>query len=231
MNYKGILLDLDNTVYPYDEAHKQALSKSFDKITEIYSARREAIEKSFKKARESVHLELHGTASSHNRLLYFQRTLENLGENPLKHSMEIYNVYWNSFLESMNPFEGAHEFLSLLKDKGLKVCLLTDLTAHIQFRKIEKLKLYDYIDFLVTSEEAGAEKPHPYIFMLAMKKINLTPNEVIMVGDNFAKDITGALNLGIKSYWLDKNGDNEKLTNSELVKNIKNYKELIGIFK
>ena len=70
--------------------------------------------------------------------------------------------------------------------------IITDLTSQIQFRKIIYLGIDQYIDFIVTSEEAGAEKPNEKPFKLALSKISSNPNDVWMVGDNYGKDIVGA---------------------------------------
>ena len=56
------------------------------------------------------------------------------------------------------------------------------------------------IDFLVTSEEVGCEKPNKLIFEKALEKINLENDQVIMIGDSELKDIKGAKNLGIRSF-------------------------------
>ena len=40
------------------------------------------------------------------------------------------------------------------------------------------------------------------MFQKALDKLELQRNEVIMVGDNFEKDIIGAYDFGIDSIWL-----------------------------
>ena len=72
--------------------------------------------------------------------------------------------------------------------------------AHIQIKKLEKLNADKFIDFLVTSEEVGFEKPNKEIFELALKKMNLEKDQVIMIGDSLEKDVIGAKNFGIKGY-------------------------------
>ena len=138
---------------------------------------------------------------------------ELLNLNPLKHALKIYNIYWNKFLEKMKPFDGVDE---LFQKYNNKVCLVTDLTAHIQFRKIEKLKLSNFCNTMVTSEEAGKEKPHPYIFLLALQKLNLNTNDVCMIGDNFRKDIYGASNLGIDAIWLNHKKSKQNFKNKDI---------------
>ena len=124
---------------------------------------------------------------------------ESLEVNPLKNGIKLYNLYWDIYLENLHPFDGVYD---LLKKYNQNICFVTDLTAHIQYRKIEKLKFYDYSKIIVTSEESGKEKPHPYIFIKALQKLDKNPYEVCMIGDNFKKDIIGANNLGIDSIWF-----------------------------
>jgi putative hydrolase of the HAD superfamily len=157
-------------------------------------------------------------------MLYFQRTFEALKIDSLRYSLESYNLYWDSFLSLLKFDEGVEEVLKSIR-VNRKICLVTDLTVHIQHRKVEKLHLYQYLDFMVSSEEAGKEKPDPVIFNLALNKLNLKPDEVCMIGDNYKKDNMGASNLGIRSFWI--NRDGEKYPQSDLIKELKSFNELI----
>lgn len=223
MKNKGVLLDIDNTLYDYKSTHTKALSDVFRFCHEKFDISHEDIKTGYDIARKKVHIDLKETASSHNRLLYFQKMLELLAVNPLIYSLDIYNTYWNTFLDNIEVFEGVYDFLE--KYKG-KVCLVTDLTAHIQYRKIKKIGLDNYINCIVTSEEAGREKPHQYIFMLALQKLNLRPDDVCVIGDSFEKDIYGASNLGIKSYWINRAKKTENFDN-KLVTEVKSFKEIL----
>ncbi len=74
--------------------------------------------------------------------------------------------------------------------------------ADIQMEKLEYLGIADKVDCLVTSEEAGVDKPGWRFFWLAMHKCRCLPEETVMVGDNFTHDIQGALDVGIDGVWL-----------------------------
>ncbi|WP_321311694.1 HAD family hydrolase [Halarcobacter sp.] len=225
MKYKGILLDIDNTLYNYKKTHTLAKSAVINYCVEKFSIKEEFIEDAYNKARSTVHLELAETASSHNRLLYFQKMLEILEINALLYALDIYNTYWDTFLENLMPFENI--YLLLEKYKG-RICLVTDLTAHIQYRKIKKLKLDKYCNCIVTSEEAGREKPHPYMFMLGLKKLNLTPKDVCMIGDSYKKDILGASNLGINTIWLNHENKEENIKINS-IKEVKSFEEILEL--
>ena len=198
--YKGILLDIDNTLYQYDPLHEIATTALFDYIEKHFNKSRQKISDAFNTAKCHVKQNTPETAASHNRLLYVQNLCEILEIESLVHSLDLYNVYWDTFLESLTLSLGAQTFFS--KYGHLPICLVTDLTAHIQHRKVAKLELTRWANFMVTSEEAGCEKPHPYMFQLALNKLNLNANEVCMIGDSYKKDIEGALRLGIDAYWL-----------------------------
>lgn len=206
---KGILIDIDNTLYDYNVPHYQAMEDVYKFAHSYFNV--DNFKKAFKNARNFVHDMLKNTASSHNRLLYFQKTLEELGNHNYILAKDLYDIYWNSFLDYMKLSDGIINFFEKNNDK--EICFVTDLTAYIQYRKIEKLGLAKYVKYLVTSEEVGVEKPNRKIFEIALQKINLLPNEVCMIGDSYEKDILGALNLGIKPYWLANNTcDDNRIT-------------------
>lgn len=222
MRIKGILLDIDNTLYDYEKTHEIALDAALDLLAEKYLMDKRALRDFYKKARIKIHKELSGTASSHNRVLYFQKMLEMQGRGALHYTLECYHKYWDTFLNNLEVYDDVYDFLEFIKNR--RVCLVSDLTAIIQHRKIQKLRLFDYANFMVTSEEAGREKPHPRIFLLALEKLNLNPESVCMIGDDFEKDILGATKLRIKSYWSNRKNEKRKL--NKLTTEFKSFREL-----
>ena len=223
MKYKALLLDIDNTLYDYNISHAYAKKSVVQHCEAEFNIDETEILSAYEKARKKVHNELSETAASHNRLLYFQNMCEMLTINPIQQSLKLYNIYWDTFLENITPFEGVYELLEKYQNK---ICLVTDLTAHIQYRKIHKLKLNQYCQSIVTSEEAGKEKPNPLMFKLALQKLNLKSSEVCMIGDNFKKDIFGANSLNIHTIWLNHERKQESYSDST-IKEAKTFKEIL----
>ena len=185
---KAVLFDLDDTLYDYHYAHSKALNKVYPVLAKEIKISKDKFLELYKMANDEIKHELAGTASAHNRVLYFQRVVEKT-HNTIepKIILKLYQTYWDTFLKNMKIGDGVINTMKKLKQMSFKVALVTDLTAHIQLRKIEKLGLTKYIDYLVTSEEAGSEKPN-----------------AIMVGDNLIKDIEGANSAGINSVAITK---------------------------
>ena len=65
------------------------------------------------------------------------------------------------------------------------------------------MKLDKYVDFIVTNDELGVDKPHPSLFQRGLEKLGISAKEAIMVGDNPENDIKGAQALGIRSYLVE----------------------------
>lgn len=200
---RGVLLDIDNTIYHYLSCHNYALDILLSQLSIITSENKQEVKEEFLRSRKKVNKHLHGTASSHSRFLYIQHTLEFfLGKSAFSHTLKMEKLYWDSFLSKMILDENAISFINQCKKKHIPICCVTDLTTEIQFKKIVKLNIEDKINFIVTSEEAGTEKPNKLIFDLALEKIKLKYKDVIMIGDSTSKDILGAEKLGIKSYLV-----------------------------
>ena len=156
----------------------------------------------FDQARRDVKAQLQPTASCHNRMLYMQRLCELLDVNPVDYAPEMYDAYWDHFLDSMVLFDGAGECLEKCRSRGLKTVLVTNMTAQIQYRKLRKLGLGSLFDTLVISEEAGMEKPDPAIFAYALHKTGLRAGNCVHIGDSFNGDVLGARGAGIPSIWF-----------------------------
>ena len=200
---KGVLMDLDHTLYDYPVCNKAGLKVVFKRLSEEFNTSPEDIEKKFYEARKSVKIDLIGTSSSHSRLLYIKKLVEMLeGRTNPGLTLELYDLFWNEYFNNMVLFDYVKDCLEFCKSKKIKLVIVTDLTTSIQLKKILSLGIEKYFDFIVTSEEVGKEKPSPYIYYIAMDRLNCMPEEIIMVGDDFEKDVAGAKNLGIKAYHI-----------------------------
>ena len=205
---KAVIFDLDNTLYDYDLCNAAAEAALYREISDQLKISCETAGAVVKKAKINVKKNLGAeVAASHNRLLYMQNVCEQLGKDPLKYAMRFYNAYWDVMLMEMKLFDYVIPFINTLQGRGMQTGILTDLTAHIQYRKMEALGLTGYVDCLVTSEEAGAEKPSDKIFHLMLKKLKVLPKEALMIGDSQFRDIEGAVSVGMQAVRFEKGMD------------------------
>jgi putative hydrolase of the HAD superfamily len=189
----AFLFDTDNTLYPYDPAHAAARKAVRDKVVSTFSIAPEDFDRAFTEARRQVKERLRNTASSHSRLLYLQRMLEILGlGSQVLLALDFEQTYWRTFLSNATLFDGVKELLDDIRLLGIPTAIVTDLTAQIQFRKVVYFGLDHYFDYIVTSEEAGFDKPHEAPFRIALEKMRPKGDCIWMIGDNPVNDIRGA---------------------------------------
>lgn len=189
----AILFDTDNTLYSYVPAHRTAMHAVCSKAEKMLGIAPDTFEKAFAHARNEVKTRLRHTAASHSRLLYFQRMLENIGlGSQVMLALDLEQTYWRTFLSNATLFDELKDFLDDLRLLGVPTAIVTDLTAQIQFRKIVYFGLDHYFDFIVTSEEAGFDKPHEAPFQIALEKMRPQGDCVWMIGDNAENDIRGS---------------------------------------
>ena len=205
MKIKAVLFDLDDTLYDYKACHEKAMKEVYRTFSKKTGVTQEEFDEILDSSKTEIKKLLHGTAASHNRVLYFQRMVEKFHKTvDAEMILHLYNAYWDTMLNSMRLFPGVAGTLKVLKKRGIMIAIITDLTAHIQIRKIHKLGISEYVDVLVTSEEAGRDKPHPTVFLLALNKLGIDPNDALVVGDSPKTDIEGGKAAGIKTVLVSK---------------------------
>lgn len=101
----------------------------------------------------------------------------------------------------LTPF--AHETLRTLRERGLRLALISNGNATYQRRKIAQHHLAPFFDAILLEEEFGIAKPDQRIFLAALAQLRLIAPDAWMVGDNLISDIAGAQSLGIAVIWYD----------------------------
>lgn len=201
MSAEILLLDLDNTVFDYPPCHERGQREAWEKAKDLgYDMSFEEFKELYRKGSRETKKDIHGTASSHNRYLYFKKGMRNYSEtyNP-RHVLEIGNSYWAGYLDKMELFPGVEETLQEIKDQGTDIAVITDQLARTQMEKIEELGIEEFIDLLVTSEEVGADKPSSVMFAYPLTMLDVSKEDAVVIGDNISKDIAGGNSLGIET--------------------------------
>jgi len=79
----------------------------------------------------------------------------------------------------------AHQFaLSRLKGMGLKVAVCSNSIHDTIHAMMVKADLLRYLDFFLSNQDVVQGKPDPEIYLLAMQRLGLTPQQCLIVEDN-----------------------------------------------
>ncbi len=198
---KAVIFDVDNTLYNFTKAHKAAFRALAAYADERLGLSGESFERLHRETAEELRAYMGEVAALHNRCIRYQVMLEKLGLPLYPHVLEMEGFYWDTLLKEAVPSANAKETLRSLKDRGIRIGVGTDMTARMQFRKLEMLGMLAYVDFLVSSEEAGAEKPALSFFARCVEKAGFGKKECLFVGDSLRKDVLGALDAGLQAVW------------------------------
>jgi putative hydrolase of the HAD superfamily len=71
---------------------------------------------------------------------------------------------------------------------------------------LDEARLSPLLDVVVESALVGVEKPDPEIYRIATRRLGIPAAQVIMVGDNFARDVRPARAAGLHAIWLTRGG-------------------------
>jgi putative hydrolase of the HAD superfamily len=106
-------------------------------------------------------------------------------------------------IEQMKLFPGAHETIDALKERGVKLALVTNGDAVGQRAKFARFALANRFDHFQIEEEVGFGKPDERAYLHAMQALGVEPRETWMVGDNLEWEIAAPQRLGIYAIWHD----------------------------
>jgi len=131
----------------------------------------------------------------------FYQTLLEYGIDDRELAEKIGEDYLNEMPNQTILMPHALEVLTELQKRGAKMALISNGFKEVQYTKLKMSGIDHFFDAVLISEEQGIHKPSPIIFKRALKAINGIKSESIMVGDDFANDIEGAMIFGIDQFF------------------------------
>ncbi|WP_438447973.1 HAD family hydrolase [Gorillibacterium sp. sgz5001074] len=100
-------------------------------------------------------------------------------------------------------YPGAAEALSALA-KSYKVAIISNGMQEKQTRRLRAAGQLPPLreDRMFFSASVGVRKPHPAIFRHALERIGYRPDQAVMVGNSWSKDVLGAIQVHINAVWF-----------------------------
>lgn len=221
---KAVIFDIDNTLYSFSYAHDWAMKALCDYCQRELNLSPEDFRAASTRAMLRQKTGNEESVCWHSRCVRFQLVMEEYGL-PLRYAGILNELYWNTLLDHIVPSPGVIDTVHALRARGIRLGVASDMTLDWQLKKLHRLTLLDDFHFLVTSEEAGVEKPHPRLFQICIQKAGCLPEECLMIGDNLKKDILGAQRAGMHALWFQP--DRQQAALSPDVKSIPTFQGLI----
>lgn len=206
--YRHLFIDLDDTVYDFSEASREAFRETYDLLQ--YGRYFNSFEH-YMELYAPYNLMLWGmygegkiTKEELNRRRY-SHPLEAVGVN----DQELAATFCREALSRIPTkgplMPGAIELLKYLRPK-YNMYILSNGFKELQSRKMHTAGIDKYFDKLILSEDIGVNKPNPELFEHALRTTGSKLSESIMIGDMFETDITGAANIGMEQIYYNPKG-------------------------
>jgi len=122
----------------------------------------------------------------------------NIGEIPWERLLQD---YISEFYNSCIPFSNLVSTIESLKEKSIRLGLITNGKGQFQMANIRALQIEDYFDTIVISEWEGIKKPNPEIFQKALRELGVSANESMYVGDHPENDVIASMTIGMVGIW------------------------------
>ncbi len=185
---RAVIFDLDDTLY--DEM--QFVKGGFKAVSSCISKNNSN--------QNTVYRMLLDVLEKHGRGHTFDIALKKLGlysKKLIPKLVEVYRIHQ----PNLSPYPDVRTVLSALRKQGYKLGLITDGNVEVQRNKVEALKVKDFFDCIIFSDEYGIEKqkPNPFSYQKAMEELKASARETIYVGDNPYKDFVNAKKLKIQT--------------------------------
>ncbi len=134
------------------------------------------------------------------RWIRFYKAFEEYGLQDERLSKDFAEAYVSLSPTKTVLIEGVAEVLETLHSK-YPLHIITNGFEEIQHIKLTSGKILKYFTTVINSESVGHKKPAKEIYEYACKITGSSPEECIMIGDDFVADVKGALNAGWDAIW------------------------------
>lgn len=202
--YRALFFDADDTIFDYQKGEHEAfrstaeafgLRERLDEAHALYRTHNSAVWSALEEG-EITQDEL--------KVERFLRMLRDLGADE-NAAAEMSQHYIDRLSEQTHLLPGAEKLVRDAAAHYLLVLVTNGLTS-VQRRRFKAAPVTRHFRKILISEEVGTAKPDPAIFSAAFEEFDITPPDVLLIGDSSSSDMGAAHNAGMDFCWLNPGG-------------------------
>jgi HAD superfamily hydrolase (TIGR02253 family) len=191
---KAVIFDLDNTLVDFMAMKRQAIEAA------IHAMRDAGLRLPAEEIRRRI------DAIYEQRGIEFQNVFDQLLFDEF--SKIDYKILSSGIIAYRRAREAAlvpypHVYMTLveLAKMRLKLAVVSDAPAREAWLRLCYLNFHHIFDVVVTFDDTGERKPNPGPFRKALERLDVKPEEALMVGDWAERDVVGAKQVGMKTVF------------------------------
>lgn len=170
MSKKAVIFDLDGVIVSTDNYHYQAWKMIADEEG-IYFDR-------------EINENLRGVSRMESLEILLQKSQKKYSAEEKQKLATRKNDYYKELLEKLTPTDilpGVMVILTKLKELGIRIAIGSS-SKNASFI-LKKIGLNNYFDAIADGNSIKNSKPHPEVFLLAAKMLDVAPEECVVVED------------------------------------------------
>ncbi len=218
---KAVIFDLDNTLVDFMKMKRRAIEEAIPAmidsgLTITSSEANELIDEIYKEQ---------GIEYQKVFDVFLQRVLKKVDYKILSAGIVAYRRAREA---ALTPYPHVYPTLYKLLKMGIKMGIVSDAPVKEAWLRLAYLNFHHIVDAVITFEDTGERKPSSKPFLMILEKLNVKPEEALMLGDWVERDIVGAANVGMKTAFA-KYGDTFNTKQHDADYELKDISELIDI--
>ena len=204
---KAILFDLDNTLVDFMKMKEDAVNAAVKAMIDA------GLRLSFETAKSRIY-DIYRDKGIEFQEVFDRFLSQELGQ--INHKILAAGIvaYRKAREAALVLYPHVNMTLFELIKRGYKLAVLSDAPRKQAWLRLCYLNLHHTFDVVVTYDDTGELKPNPAPFQRALERLEVEPEEALMVGDWPERDMAGASKLGIRTVYA-RYGDTYSRINKE----------------
>lgn len=191
---KAVIFDLDNTLVNFMRVKRAAVDGAVEAMIDagLKSSKDDAVKRVFN---------MYDREGIEDQRVFDKMLVETYGEIDYRILAAGVVGYRRAKEGNMVLYPHVRQTIISLIRMGLKLGLVSDAPRMSAWSRLVALGLASFFDTVVANEDTGKRKPDPAPFQLALSRLEVKPQEAIMIGDWAERDMVGAKALGMKTAF------------------------------
>jgi len=191
---KAVLFDVDNTLIDFSKMKRACCEAAIDAMINA------GLKMSKKDALKLLYeiYEIYGIESQRIFQKFTKKIYGKENYKLISHGVLAYRKMRESYLI---PYANVITTLIEIKKQGYQLAIVSDAPIMEAWIRIASLKLDDFFEIIITKADARKQKNHTAPFKVALKRLNIKPEEAMMIGDRIDRDVNTAKKLGIHTIY------------------------------
>ncbi len=219
---KAVIFDLDNTLLDFVTMKREAVRSALLAMSEagLHIDPKESYERMMQLYEEN--------GWERNQYVFNKFLREIDGRLNYKYLAAGIVAYRRAKDKHLKLYPNVEKTLNEINSRGIKLAIVSDAPSREAWMRMCYLKLHNTFDVVITFDDSKERKPSPAPFKLALGKLNMSKDDVLMVGDWPERDVVGAKNMGIRTIFA-KYGDHFGVEESGANWDIEDISDIIRI--